>query len=138
MLWRAEKSTSVMTERAYRFVLGTVLVIVLYFHIEPFQYAYVAILLWEGLTGYRVPVMVSRLRYGSNYQDPQRDPNEYRFVFEAERGMRLAFATVLVATFFIIPVDYWYIGWLAAIALYVAGLVNYCPMVMMLRWVGFR
>lgn len=127
-----------MTERAYRFALGTALVLVLYFHLEPLQYVYVSILLWEGLTGYRIPVMVSRLRYGSDYHDPTRDPSEYRFVFEAERGMRLAFAAVLITTFFFVPADFWYIGWLAAIALYVAGLVNYCPMVMILRWLGFR
>jgi hypothetical protein len=127
-----------MTERAYRFVLGTALVLLLYFHLEPLQYVYVSILLWEGLTGYRIPVIVSQLRYGTNYQDPQRDPSEYRFRFEAERGMRLAFAAVLVPTFFLLPADYWFVGWLAAIALYVAGLVNYCPMVMILRWLGFR
>lgn len=127
-----------MTERAYRFVLGTALVLLLYFHIEPLHYVYVSILLWEGLTGYRIPVIVSQLRYGASYQDPQRDPGEYRFRFEAERGMRLAFAAVLVPTFFLLSADYWYVGWLAAIALYVAGLVNYCPMVMILRWLGFR
>lgn len=128
----------IMTERTYRFVLGAVLTLLLYFHIEPLQYVYVGVLFWEAFTGFRVPMMVSRWRYGANYHDTQRDPATFRFVFEAERGMRVVFAVVMIAAFFVIPTDYWYISWLVAIMLFLSGLVNFCPMVTMLRWIGFR
>lgn len=135
----ADTNENDMTERTYRFVLGTALVLVLYFHLEPLQYAYVALLLWEGLTGFRVPVMVSRLRYGKEHVFESASENtKSRFQFEAERGMRLAFAAVITATFFAVPEDFWFVNWLVAIALYVSGLVNYCPMVMVLRKVGLR
>lgn len=127
-----------MTERTYRFVLGAALTLLLYFHIESLQYVYVGVLLWEALTGFRVPLMVSRWRYGPDYNDALRNSSAYRFKFEAERGMRLVFTLVIVAAFFVIPPDYWFISWLVAIALFLSGLVNYCPMVMMLRWIGFR
>ncbi|MBI3775396.1 MAG: DUF2892 domain-containing protein [Gammaproteobacteria bacterium] len=127
-----------MTERTYRFVLGAALTLLLYFHIESLQYLYLSVLLWEALTGFRVPLMVSRWRYGANFHDEVRDPATYRFTFEAERGMRVAFVAVLIMAFFVIPADYWYISWMAAIMLFLAGLVNFCPMVAMLRWVGFR
>ena len=127
-----------MTERTYRFVLGTVLTLLLYFHLEPFQYVYIGVLLWEALTGFRVPLIVSRMRYGAQYHDDQRDPSTYRYSFEAERGMRLIFALVMVSTFFLIPADYWFVNWLVAIALFLSGFVNFCPMVITLRWLGFR
>ena len=127
-----------MTERTYRFVLGAVLTLLLYFHLEPLQYVYVGVLFWEALTGFRVPLMVSRLRYGANYSDVQRDPVAYRFKFEAERGMRVVFGMVTIAAFFVIPADYWFVSWLVAIALFLSGLVNFCPMVAILRWIGFR
>lgn len=127
-----------MTERTYRFVLGAALTLLLYFHIEPLQYVYVGVLMWEALTGFRIPQMVSRLRYGSNYNDGPGDATQYRIEFEAERGMRVVFAAVMISAFFVVPLDYWFVSWLVAIALFLSGLVNFCPMVAMLRWIGFR
>lgn len=127
-----------MTERTYRFILGAVLTLILYFHIESLQYVYIGVLLAEGLSGFRVPTIVSRWRYGANYRDAQRDPGSFRFAFEAERAMRLVFAVLLILAFFVIPADYWFISWLVAIALFLSGLVSFCPMVITLRWVGFR
>jgi hypothetical protein len=127
-----------MTERTYRFVLGAVLTLLLYFHIEPLQYVYVGVLLWEAFTGFRVPLMVSRLRYGADYREAQRDQATYQFAFEAERGMRLVFAAVMITAFFVVTADYWFISWLVAMMLFLSGLVNYCPMVALLRWIGFR
>ena len=127
-----------MTERTYRFVLGAVLTLLLYFHIESLQYVYVGILLWEALTGFRVPLMVSRWRYGAAYHEPQPDPVASRFVFEAERAMRFIFVMVMIPAFFLVPADYWFISWLVAVALFLSGMVNFCPTVVMLRWIGFR
>lgn len=127
-----------MTERTYRFVLGAALTLLLYFHIEPLQYVYIGVLLWEAITGFRVPLMVSRWRYGASYSDVPNNSASQRFAFEAERGMRVAFAGVIALAFFVISADYWYISWMAAIALFLSGLVNYCPMVIFLRWIGFR
>lgn len=135
---RSAMTGLIMTERTYRFILGAALTLLLYFHIEPLQYVYIGVLLWEALTGFRVPLMVSRWRYGGNNYYVQRDPATYRFAFEAERGMRVVFAVVMILAFFVIPADYWFVSWLVAIALFLSGLVNYCPMVMMLRWIGFR
>jgi len=127
-----------MTERTYRFVLGAALTLLLYFHIESLQYVYVGVLLWEALTGFRVPLMVSRWRMGTTFREAQRDPATYRYAFEAERGMRVVFAAVMIAAFFVIPTDYWFISWLVATMLFLSGLVNFCPMVALLRWIGFR
>ena len=127
-----------MTERTYRFVLGAALTLLLYFHIEPLQYVYIGVLMWEALTGFRVPQLVSRLRYGPDYNDGAGNATQSRFEFEAERGMRVVFAAVMIAAFFVAPLDYWFVSWLVAIALFLSGLVNFCPMVTILRWIGFR
>ena len=127
-----------MTERTYRFVLGTALTLLLYFHIEPLQYVYIGVLLWEALSGFRIPQMVSRVRYGADYNDGPSDATHYRFAFESERGMRVVFAAVMILAFFVVSPDYWFISWLVAMMLFLSGLVNFCPMVTMLRWIGFR
>jgi hypothetical protein len=127
-----------MTERTYRFVLGAILVILLYFRLEPLQYAYVGMLLFEGLTGYRLTTTLARLRRDAIRVERYSYPGEVRFTFEAERGMRLGFAGIMIATLFLIPEEYWFINWLVAIALFLSGLVNFCPMVATLRWLGLR
>ncbi len=127
-----------MTERIYRFILGVALVLLLYFHIEPLRYVFVALLLWEALTGFLVPITVSRWRYGANYHVVQRDPATYRFAFDAERAMRFVFVAVMIMAFFVVPADYWFISWLVAIALLLSSLVNFCVTVVVLRWIGFR
>lgn len=127
-----------MTERTYRFVLGAALTLLLYFHLEAMIFVYIGVLLWEALTGWRVPVMVSRLRYGPEFRVEAGAAGSYRFAFEAERGMRLVFACVLTATFYGLSPELWYLNWLIAIALFLSGMVNFCPMVVILRWLGFR
>ncbi len=128
-----------MSERTYRFILGFTLVLVLYFHWEPLEYVYISVLLFEGLTGYRITVMTARIRTGKGdvVSSPPPRPN-YRFKFDAERGMRLWFGGFMALAFFALPADYWFVNWVIAISLFLSGLVNYCPMVGTLRWVGFR
>jgi hypothetical protein len=128
-----------MSERTYRFVLGLSLIVVLYFHWEPLEYVYVSVLLFEGLTGFRITVMLARMRTGDGAVASSPPPRaNYRFNFDAERGMRLWFGGFMAATFLALPADFWFVNWIIAISLFLSGLVNYCPMVGTLRWLGFR
>ena len=56
----------------------------------------------------------------------------------AERAMRLVFAAALVPAIFLLPRDLWFINWIMAAFLTLAGLVNFCPTVVSLRYIGFR
>ncbi|WP_198265627.1 YgaP-like transmembrane domain [sulfur-oxidizing endosymbiont of Gigantopelta aegis] len=57
---------------------------------------------------------------------------------EAERMMRFIVVLFLVISFFSLPDVLWFFPWYVAGMMIVSGISNICPMVMFLRWVGFR
>ncbi len=128
-----------MTERSFRFILGISLLILLYFHLDIGVYIYIGILLFEGLTNWRIPIIASRLRYGSAY-NPQDLTNAdcAAIPFDAERVLRLLVAGFLVITFVLFKEEVWFFPWFIGFMLFMAGMTNICPMVMGLRWLGFR
>ena len=129
----------VMTERGFRLVLGTVLLALLYFDFELGVHVYIGVLLFEGLTNWRIPLIVSRLRYGTGYSSAEAlSPGCSRISFDAERVLRLIVAVLLIATFVLLKDTTWIIPWFVASMLLVAGITNICPMVMALQWMGFR
>ncbi|BCO31104.1 hypothetical protein TspCOW1_12070 [Thiohalobacter sp. COW1] len=126
-----------MSERAYRFILGTTLIVLLYLQQPLPIYIYMGVLLFEGLTNWRIPIIVSRLRYGSDYRDPFMG-NCPRFGFDAERMLRLIVFVLLLASYVGLPEVAWFFPWFIGFMLFMAGMTNICPMVMGLRWLGFR
>ena len=54
-----------MSERIFRIILGVTLLAILYFDIPNAIYFYLAVLIFEGITNWRVPALVSRQRYGA-------------------------------------------------------------------------
>ena len=56
-----------MTERSFRFILGAALLLLLFFSLDMGIYIYIGILLFEGATNWRIPIIVSKLRYGAAY-----------------------------------------------------------------------
>ena len=128
-----------MSERIFRVILGATLMLLLYLGSEIGMYVFIAILAFEGITNWRVPVLVSRLRYGSRYEATNRaDAREVRIPFDAERALRLVVALMLIGTFVMFREPTWFFPWFVGSMLLLAGFTNICPMVMALRWVGFR
>lgn len=139
-----------MSERFFRIVLGTSLLAILYLNSTNMPYAqiavytYIGVLLFEGITNLRIPILVSRLRYGEYVIA---DKVCAKIPFDAERALRLVVAIFLIGTFgvthppllliesntltYFFP---WFIGFMLAMA----GITNICPMVMFLRWTGMR
>ncbi len=128
-----------MTERSFRFILGAALLLLLFFRLDMGIYIYIGILLFEGLTNWRVPIIVSRLRYGTAYNYADLINSECTAItFDAERVLRLLVAGLLVVTFVIFKEQVWFFPWFIGFMLFMAGMTNICPMVMFLRWLGFR
>jgi len=130
-----------MTERAFRIFLGTVLLAALYFELPMVVHGYIVILLFEGITNWRIPILVSRLR-GRNLQaNPEctiSPCDSARVNFEAERALRLVVAGFLIVSFVVFSKELWFFPWFIGFALFGAGLSGICPMVMGFRWLGFR
>ena len=128
-----------MTERAYRIILGAVLLGLLFFKWEVAIFAYIGALIIEGVTNWRVPLLVSRLRYGSqNNLDNQLSSGCSKIPFDAERSLRLIVAGFLILSYVMFNRELWFFPWFIGAMLLNAGITNICPMVMALRWVGFR
>jgi len=53
-----------MTERSYRLMIGLSLLVILYLNSSPAMYGLIALMVFEAATNWRIPLLVSRLRYG--------------------------------------------------------------------------
>lgn len=128
-----------MSERMYRFILGAALILLLYLQADALVYVYIGILLFEGLTNWRLPLLISRLRFGADFRVADAlHPDCARIPFDAERVLRLVVAVLLTLSFVLFPEQTWFFPWFIGFMLFMAGLTNICPMVMGLRWLGFR
>jgi hypothetical protein len=128
-----------MTERAYRIILGAVLIGLLFIKWELAIYAYIGLLIFEGITNLRIPLLVSRLRFGSQHSpDSLLSPGCSKIPFDAERALRLIVAGFLILSYVLFNQELWFFPWFVGAMLLNAGITNICPMVMCLRWTGFR
>ena len=128
-----------MTERIFRLFLGISLLAFLYFDLDGWIYAYIALLVFEGVTNLRIPIIVSRLRFGPDYRQYVAVSHcDASIPFDAERALRIIVFLLLLATFVMFPQQTWFFPWFIGTMLLMAGITNICPMVMGLRWLGFR
>ena len=134
-----------MNERIFRLILGGLFFIALTLAalLETQIPVFIVLVLisFEGLTNWRVPIMVSRLRYGKDYQNFVDTPaynNRLLGKIEAERFLRIAVLFFVSLPYFT-SIDYIeFIPWFVATALVLAGATNICPMVMFLKFIGMR
>ncbi len=130
-----------MSEKNFRIVLGTWLVLGLLVDSPHVIYALVALLLFEGVTNLRVPGVLAGVRAGaaSSVAEAAADANpNARVAFEAERGLRLIVATLILIPMSGVADFLWFLPWFVGFALIGAGLSGICPMVLALRWLGLR
>lgn len=127
-----------MTERTFRIFIGGALLLGLYFDLKPLVYTLIGIMLFQGITNWRLTRIVSRLRYGSVVAlgpccTPVPDAPPARVNFEAERALCLIVSGMLLLTYGLYFDQLWFIPWFIAFALFGAGLSGICPMILGLR-----
>lgn len=127
-----------MTERTFRIVLGSVLLVMLYFEWPMVVYVYIGVLLFEGVTNWRIPLLLNRLSGNPKAAKDGSVKTGARFKFEAERALRLVIVAFLILGYVLFPKELWFFPWFIGFALVGAGLSGICPMVLSLRWIGFR
>jgi len=129
-----------MTENTYRLLLGTALILAIYTESKILAYSLVIMTLIEGITNYRVNIVVSKLLlkvYGRAIPH-EPESSKYRYNVAAERVQRIFIGVSFFLIFFIAPQDFWYLNWLFAIAMILSGIVMFCPVVALFRYLGFR
>jgi hypothetical protein len=138
---RAKVEGITMSERVYRLLIGLSVLATLYLDSRPAMYGLITLMVFEAVTNWRIPLLASRLRYGTAAVDAVARETcslRHRFSFEAERALRLMFSTVLFVTYVMFNQYLWLFPWFAGFALAVAGLSGICPMLLFLEKLGFR
>lgn len=134
-----------MSERWFRLILGALIFIALtlsaLFETHVPVYLVLGLITFEAITNLRVPIIITRLRYGENYKEYLDTPSPNSRLLgkiEAERFLRIAVLGFVCLPYFLTIEYIDFIPWFVATALTLAGVTNICPMVMFLRLVGMR
>ena len=128
-----------MTERLFRLILGTTLILFLFMGWDRAVYGYICLMLFEGITNWRIPILISRLRYGT--ASAGNSPPECQLTiinFDAERVLRMVIAGFLLVSFVAFRDSLWFFPWFVGFALVMAGISGICPMAMFFRRLGFK
>ncbi len=129
--------------RTYRLILGALLLLSLYFDLNYLMYSLVVILFLEGITNWRIPLLVQKIRGTSSTIDEANDNlaplhRAYRFNFEAERAWRLVVASMLLITYVLFYDLLWFFPWFMGFAIFGAGASGVCPVLAGIKWAGFK
>ena len=89
-----------MNERFYRLLLGVALITLLAVRWGGGVYVYIGLMLFEGITNQRVPLLVSKLR--GDREGLMHEPAPARIPFDAERALRLIIALLLIVSFILL------------------------------------
>lgn len=130
-----------MTDRTYRTLLGASILIALYFDLRWLMYGVIGLLFLEGVTNQRIPKIVCSLRNSLAKTNIQYVNNELvaspRFNVESERVWRVVVGIFLLVSFVFVPVLWWF-PWFMGFAIFGAGLSGVCPVLLAIRWIGFK
>lgn len=121
----------------FRIIQGIFLLSALALDLAPLINAFLFVTLWEAFTNLRIPILVTRMRFGQEGVEAMRpEPNKYQF--EAERFERVLIATSLLLSWVVFHDAGWFFPWFVGAMLVVAGLTNICPAALFGRYLGFR
>ena len=128
-----------MTERAYRFILGFSLITFLLMEWDLAIYTFLAVFIFEGITNWRIPILISKLRYANEpFLVTDSENEDYKINLEAERMLRPTVAFFIFLGFIAFPEALWFIPWFVGLNLLVAGTTGVCALVMFYRKIGLK
>ena len=131
-----------MSERIFILTLGLTILISLYFELSMLMYALPVYLMLEGLTNIRLTHLLQSARNLTLDDGLYVYQGKNRFELEATRVWRIVVAIVL-ATSYILLHEYnyevlWFFPWFLGFALAGAGVSGVCPVLLAIRFVGFK
>lgn len=131
-----------MSERLFRLILGVTLWLTLvlsaYYETMIPVYIYVGFLLFEGITNWRITLIINKIRYGTEPTTIENKEQNWINKIDSERALRIMLALLVIISFSVLPDFMWFLPWFFAGMLILAGTTNICPMVMFLKWSGMK
>ena len=131
-----------MSERLYLFLVGVSILFALYFETEIVIYGLVVLLIFEAVTDIRITTLTQRIRHVSLDSGLFAFQSRKRFDIEAIRAWRMFVSLVLVLSYFLVyELDMeviWFVPWFMGFAIMGAGASGVCPVMLGLKWIGFR
>lgn len=130
-----------MTERTFRFILGFSMIMFLFLEWHFAIYGILCILIIEGATNWRIPILISKLRYrhqNDKYLESESENDEYKINLEAERMLRPTVALFIALGFIVFPQHLWFLPWFVGLNLLIAGATGVCALVLFYRKIGLR
>jgi len=131
-----------MSERVFLFVVGAFILTSLYFEIDLMIYILCLWLLFEAITDIRLTTLSQKVMRKTVPAGLTVFQTQSRFNFDALRAWRIT-TPVLLAGAFILMNEYridvlWFFPWFMGFAIMGAGVSGICPMILLIRWLGFR
>ncbi|MEJ2059131.1 MAG: hypothetical protein P8Y64_01405 [Gammaproteobacteria bacterium] len=134
-----------MTDRTYRLLLGALLLVLLYFNEAVLVYTVIGVLLFEGLTNLRIPLLFGLLKGPVRAAPADVTASGVAAAalpgfttVDAERVWRLVIGGMLLLTYILLYEWLWAFPWFMAFAILGAGVSGVCPVMAFIRWLGFK
>ena len=131
-----------MSDRSYLFIVGAYILLSLYIEIDLMIYVLVAIMFIEGVSGFTITDLTQKMMGLQIESELLTYPTKTRFNFDGFRALRILFSVVLTLSYVAVH-EYgyeivWFFPWFLGFALLGAGVSSVCPVLLGMRWLGFR
>lgn len=131
-----------MSERLFLFIVGAYILTGLYFEIDVMIYSLSVLLLLEGLTNIRITTLSQSLMRQAVPAGLTVFQTSQHFNFDAFRAWRIMVAVMLGGSFLLLKEHnievVWFFPWFMGFAIMGAGASGVCPMILFIRWAGFK
>lgn len=131
-----------MSERSFLFVVGSYILIALYTEVDMMIYLLCLWLLFEGISNVRLTTVSQKLMHREMPAGLTVFQSNVRFNFDAFRMWRITVALMLGSSFLLLKEQnievVWFFPWFMGFAILGAGVSGVCPVLLFIRWIGFK
>jgi hypothetical protein len=131
-----------MSERVFLFIVGVYILIALYLGIDVMIYLLSLWLLFEAITDIRLTTLSQRFMNKPVPAGLIVFDSKQRFDFDALRAWRISVAVLLGGSLLLLKeqdIEFvWFFPWFMGFAIMGAGASSVCPVLLFIRWLGFK
>jgi len=131
-----------MSERVFLFLVGVYILVALYLGMDTMIYLLSLWLLFEAITNIRLTTLSQKLMKKTVPAGLIVFNSHQRFDFDALRTWRITVAVLLGGSLLLLKehnVEFvWFFPWFMGFAIVGAGASSVCPVLLFIRWVGFK